>query len=86
MSLHTFTSRDFTRDVARAKRAAAHGTVFITDRGKPSFALLSIEEYYRITARGKQSLLDVMESLPDTQDIDFDAPRWNVKLVPAALD
>ena len=38
----TYTSREFTRDVAAAKRAAANGPVFITDRGQPASALLNI--------------------------------------------
>lgn len=37
MSIHTFSSREFTRDVGAAKRAAASGPVFITDRGKPRY-------------------------------------------------
>ena len=49
MTPHTFSSRDFTRDVSAAKRAALEGPVFITDRGRPAYALLKIEEYYRIT-------------------------------------
>ncbi|RYH23235.1 MAG: prevent-host-death protein, partial [Alcaligenaceae bacterium] len=42
MSVTTFSSRDFTRDVSAAKRAANDGPVFITDRGQPAFALLKI--------------------------------------------
>ena len=38
MGIHTFSSRDFTRDVSAAKRATADGPVFITDRGRPAFA------------------------------------------------
>ena len=34
MAVHTFLSRDFTRDVLAAKRAAVDGPVFITDRGQ----------------------------------------------------
>ena len=34
MSIHTVASRDFARDVGHAKRLAADGPVFITDRGK----------------------------------------------------
>ena len=48
MSIHTFSSRDFTRDVSAAKRAAVDGPVFITDRGRPAFALLKIDDYYRM--------------------------------------
>ncbi|WP_454850360.1 type II toxin-antitoxin system prevent-host-death family antitoxin [Rhizobium binxianense] len=43
------TSREFNQDTSGAKRAAAGGPVFITDRGKPSYVLLSIEEYQRLT-------------------------------------
>ena len=44
-------AREFNQDTARAKRAAANGPVFITDRGKPSHVLLSIEEYERLEER-----------------------------------
>ena len=45
MPVHTFSSRDFTRDVSAAKRAATDGPVFITDRGRPAYALLKIDDY-----------------------------------------
>jgi prevent-host-death family protein len=53
MSVHTFSSRDFTRDVSAAKRAAVDGPVFITDRGRPAFVLLAINEYYRLVGHNK---------------------------------
>ena len=72
----TYSSREFTRDVAAAKRAAANGPVFITDRGEPAYALITIEEYHRLKAGSKpRSLLEVMQSLPDTSDIEFEPPR-----------
>ena len=46
MSITTVSSRDFARDLAQAERARTAGRVFVTDRGKPSFALLKIEDYY----------------------------------------
>lgn len=46
MSVHTYSSRNFTRDVGAAKRAAQAGPVFITDCGRSAFALLTIEDYY----------------------------------------
>lgn len=85
-SIHTVSSRDFTRDVGAAKRAAATGPVFITDRGRPAFALLRIEDYYRITGKAEQSLLEVMDSLPDTHGIEFDPPRIDVRLKLAEID
>lgn len=44
----TFTSRRFNQDASGAKRAAADGPVFITDRGKPAHVLMTIREYRRL--------------------------------------
>lgn len=85
MSIHTFSSRDFTRDVSAAKRAAANGPVFITDRGAPAFALLSIEEYYRLTGKKEMSLLELMDSLPDTRGIDYEVPKADIRLKPVRV-
>ena len=63
MSVHTYSSRNFTRDVGAAKRAAQAGPVFITDRGRPAFALLKIEDYYRLAGQQEESLLDVMDAI-----------------------
>ena len=38
------------QDVSAAKRAAATAPVIITDRGKPSHVLLSVEDYDRLIA------------------------------------
>jgi hypothetical protein len=46
----TFTSREFNQDTARAKREAANGPVFITDRGKPALVLLNHADYQRLLA------------------------------------
>ena len=86
MSVHTFSSRNFTRDVGAAKRAAAEGPVFITDRGRPAFALLKIEDYYHLAGQQEASLLDVMDALPGGADIEFEAPRLQVKFRAADLD
>ena len=66
----TMTAREFNRDVSAAKRAAAHGPVLITDRGEPSFVLLSIQEYQRM-GESSASLLDRL-SMDDDMDIDFE--------------
>ena len=75
MAVHTFSSRDFTRDVSAAKRAAVDGPVFITDRGRPAFALLKIEDYYRIVGKSEPTLLDVMDGIAGGDQIEFDPPR-----------
>ena len=86
MSIHTFSSREFTRDVSAAKRAAANGPVFITDRGRPAFALLDINDYYRIAGQDKSSLLDVMDGISGGEDIDFDPPRLKLTVHGASFD
>jgi hypothetical protein len=86
MTPHTFSSRDFTRDVSAAKRAALKGPVFITDRGRPAYALLKIEDYYRIAGHSTPSLLEVMDGIAGGVDIDFEPPRLGLQIQPASLD
>jgi prevent-host-death family protein len=86
MSIHTFSSRDFTRDVSAAKRAAVEGPVFITDRGRPAFALLKIEDYYRMAGKTAPSLLEVMDGIPGGQGFDFDPPQLGIQIQAASLD
>lgn len=86
MSVHTFSSRDFTRDVSSAKRAAAEGPVFITDRGRPAFALLKIDDYYRMVGQGESSLLAVMDDIAGGDGIEFDAPRLDITTRAAELE
>jgi len=85
MSVTTFSSRDFTRDVSAAKRAAHDGPVFITDRGQPAYALLRIEEYYQLTSQKPRTLLEAMEAMPGG-DFEFDPPRLTDAVQPADLD
>ena len=42
MTVTTFSSREFNRDVTRAKKAARAGPVFVTDRGRPAHVLLTM--------------------------------------------
>ena len=86
MGIHTFSSRDFTRDVSAAKRATADGPVFITDRGRPAFALLKIDDYFRIAGQSELSLLDAMDGIPGGGGIEFDPPRLNVPLSGVTFD
>ena len=93
MSVHTYSSRNFTRDVGAAKRAAQKGPVFITDGGRPAFALLKIEDYYHLAGQREESLLDVMDAIPSGSaggleggvGIEFEPPRLKVKFRAAKL-
>ena len=44
----TISARAFNQDTAGAKRAAAVGPVYITDRGTPTHVLLSVTDYERL--------------------------------------
>lgn len=78
MSIHTVPSRDFSRDLGAAKRLTATGPVFITDRGKPTFALLKIEDYYKLSGKTNVSIVDLLALSGD--DIGFDPPRADIQL------
>ncbi len=84
----TFSSREFAHDLARVKRAAHDGPVFITDRGRPTYALMMIDDYQRLTTGGKmgQSLLEAMDSLPSTAGIDFEPAVLTGRVQGANLD
>jgi prevent-host-death family protein len=81
MTITTLSSREFNQDTSRAKKAAAKGPVFITDRGKPAHVLLSIEEYRRITG-GHRKIADAL-AMPGIGDIEFDPPRVTIGIRPA---
>ena len=70
----TFSSREFAHDLARVKRAAQEGPVFITDRGRPTYALMMIDDFHRLATSDQagRSLLEAMDSLPSTAGIDFE--------------
>ena len=86
MAVHTFSSRDFTRDVSSAKRATADGPVFITDRGRPAFALLKIDDYYRMVGHGEPSLLAVMDNIAGGEGIEFEARQLDIITRAAKLE
>lgn len=75
MPIHTMTSRAFNQDASRAKKAAADGPVFITDRGRPAHVLLSIEEYQRLVGQGR-NIVELL-ALPAEQAAaaEFEVPR-----------
>lgn len=72
-------SREFNQDTGKAKRAAVEGPVFITDRGKPSLVLMSIEEYERIS--GIQPHISELLAMDDSE-IEFLPPKLDIKINP----
>lgn len=80
MQIRTLSSREFNQDISSAKRAATQAPVIITDRGKPSHVLLSINEYQKITGQQKS----IVELLSMPEDIDFEPERMTNTLFKTA--
>jgi prevent-host-death family protein len=78
MAITTLSSREFNQNVSRAKRAARKGPVFVTDRGRPSHVLLTVEEYRKLSGP-KESILDLV-AMPEAAEIEFDPPRLSDKI------
>jgi prevent-host-death family protein len=73
LAITTLSSREFNQDTSRAKKAAKRGPVIITDRGRPSHVLMTIEEYRKITDK-KENILDLL-AMPEAAEIEFEPPR-----------
>ncbi len=69
MGVTTISSREFNQDAGGAKKAAATGPVFITDRGRPSHVLLSIDAYQKLLGAGPS----LAEALAQKEVGDFDS-------------
>lgn len=73
MMVTMLTSREFNQDTGRAKRASRKGPVYITERGRLTHVLLSVEEYRQLAQ--KEADIVQLLSMPDVADFDFDPPR-----------
>ena len=73
MAITTISSREFNQDTSSANKAARLGPVIITDRGKASHVLLSIEEYQKLSG-ANTSIVDWLV-MPEAADIDFETER-----------
>lgn len=81
MITHTVSSHELARNFSRATRLAAEGPVFITDRGRPAFVLVNIEDFHAMTSKKRDmSLLELMESMPGTEDVEYEVPHIGIDL------
>lgn len=80
MSISTFPSSDFIRRLSAAKSATAKGPVFVTERERPAYALLKIDDYYQLSGKREMSLLELMDSMPHTDGIEFEPRHAEIKL------
>ena len=71
--MKVISSRDFNQDVSQAKRSARIAPVFITDRGKPTHVLMSIEDWRRMNG-DRETIIDLL-AMPRLAEVDADQAR-----------
>lgn len=81
----TITSREFNHDTGRAKRAAAEGPVFITDRGRPAHVLMTVDDYRRLQS-GRQTVAQLFEQTDADFDFDFEEFKGRELARPSEFD
>lgn len=71
------TSREFNQDVSGAKRAARMEPVFVTDRGRPTHVLMSIEVFRQMSGPG-ETIIDLLAMTGDGgADIGRSGEGWD---------
>lgn len=81
MTIQTVSSRVFNQDPTAVKRAALSSPVQITERGKVSHVLISIEKYQELT-NSAENIIDLL-GMPDNDLAEFDAPKLNASSINA---
>ncbi|UYY57871.1 type II toxin-antitoxin system Phd/YefM family antitoxin [Sphingomonas sp. S2-65] len=73
--MKVISSRELNQDVSAAKRLARLEPVFVTDRGRPTHVLMSIDAFRQLSGQ-RDSIVDLL-ALPGTDDVELGAPeRW----------
>ena len=75
----TVSSREFNQAISQAKKAALDGPLFITDRGRSAYVLMTIERYEQLLGN-QPSILDLLAD-PDCAEIEFEPPRLRSGIV-----
>jgi prevent-host-death family protein len=57
--MRVVSSREFNQDVSQAKRLARFEPVFVTDRGRPTHVLMSIEAFRRLSGQS-ETIVDLL--------------------------
>ncbi|MBO9623587.1 MAG: type II toxin-antitoxin system Phd/YefM family antitoxin [Sphingomonas sp.] len=68
-------SREFNQDVSAAKRLARLEPVFVTDRGRPTHVLMSIQAFRQLSGQ-RESIVDLL-ALPDSGEAELAPERWD---------
>lgn len=84
MTITTLSSREFNQRASEAKRAANHGPVFITDRGRPAHVLMTFEDYQRLTQQ-RRNIADALAMPLGGEDVEFEVSRVVIQTRPVDL-
>ena len=71
--MKVLSSLDFNQDLSQAKRIARLEPVFVTDRGKPTHVLMSIDAFRQLTGQS-ESIVDLL-AMPGLTDVEPDPAR-----------
>ena len=69
--MRVVTSREFNQDVSSAKRFARSEPVFVTDRGKPTHVLISVEAFRQLTGQ-TETIVDLL-AMPGLAELELGA-------------
>lgn len=61
--MRVVSSREFNQDVSQAKRLARFEPVFVTDRGRPTHVLMSMEAFRRLSGQS-ETIVDLLAAPP----------------------
>jgi prevent-host-death family protein len=86
MPTTTLSSRELHQDAGKAKRAAKQGPVIITDRGRPSFVLLNIDDYHKLAEQPRRSIADALAMPEGSPEFDYEFPRLEFHPRPVDFD
>lgn len=71
--MKVISSRELNQDVSAAKRLARIEPVFVTDRGRPTHVLMSIDAFRQLSGQ-RDSIVDLL-ALPGVDDAELGAPE-----------
>jgi PHD/YefM family antitoxin component YafN of YafNO toxin-antitoxin module len=72
--MKSISSREFNQDVSAAKRFASLEPVLVTDRGKPTHVLMSIDAFRRMSGQ-QETIVDLLAA-PEASDAPDPSDLW----------
>ena len=73
--------RQYSQDSSGVVRAASKAPVFLTNRGKTTHVVMSIEDYEKLHGRAKSILETLRQPGGSEYDFDFDVPKLGGELL-----